>query len=92
MANLVITSTVTHIDVDFGDVAANYGYSKGKWRKEHIIKVLLDHNNGFVEVEAADGEKWIITYNGTNGLPVASVDGNVPASNTDLYNKIIAII
>ena len=96
MPNLVITSNATHVSVAFNDYAGNtagrYGYEDGYWRKDHIASCKLAEGDSFVEVVSDHAEKWLISYDGSEGMQVDTVDGAAPVSNADLYAKVKAIL
>ena len=93
MANLVITSTTKTIKVDFGTLSST-GFLpvKGVWMKDYVIRFSLEHNNDFVKAQTVGEPEWQLSFDGVNGLQVDSVDGVVPTSNSDLYNKLDALI
>lgn len=92
MANIVITSTTNSIKVDFGDYAASLGMSKGVWRKEQV-RFNLKPSNLFVEALIYNEPPFAVSFDGSTGtLQVDSIDTVTPTSNSDLYDKLIALI
>jgi hypothetical protein len=94
MANVVVTSTTNAIKVVFNDAASAVGMEKGTWRKDKIDLVELVENDTYirVKVQESNGE-FDVSYNETSGaLIIDSVDGNDPTSNSDLYDKISALV
>ena len=93
MANLVITSSTNCIKVDFG-VLASVGHLpiKGVWTKEHVIRFSLEHGNAYVKIQTVSELEWQVSFNGVNGLQVDSVDAVAPVSNSDLYDKLVALL
>lgn len=87
MANAVITSSTNCIKVVFNDLAEFAKREKGIWLKSNIRFDLNDNNAG-VTVTVEDEPQWVVSYNGTYGMPVDSVNGETPTSNMDLYNKL----
>lgn len=92
MANIVVTSTTNSIKVDFGVYSSSLGFSKGVWRKEKV-RFNLKHSSTYVDV-LVDGEPdFAVTYDGSTGtLQIDSINGVAPTSNSDLYDKLIALI
>lgn len=92
MANLVITSTTNSVKVDFGVYGVGNIPLKGTWRKDKIINFSLQLSNAFVIASTIGEPEWQLSYDGTNGMQVDSVDGVAPTSNSDLYDKLIVLI
>ena len=38
------------------------------------------------------GQAWSVTFDGVGGLQIDSINGVAPTSNSDLYDKLIALI
>jgi hypothetical protein len=92
MANLVITSTTNSIKVDFGVLATSANMKKGVWNKNRITfeLALLDAH---VNVLVIGEPSWGVSFDGSSGtLQIDSIDGVSPTSNSDLYDKLIALI
>lgn len=93
---LVITSTISYINVDMGDyyTSGEIFFSEGCWPKAQIYNVFKNSNH--VEVRASDGISWALKHDNTaiDGAvyQVASVNGVAPTSLDDLYEKIKAIL
>ena len=93
MANVVVTSTTNSIKVDFGDYASSVGMAKGTWNKGNISSFKLASGDTYVSAHTLEEIRWTLVYaaSGAN-LIVDSVDGASPSSNSDLYDKLIALI
>lgn len=90
MANITVTSTTNTLQVDFGDYyPLAYQFQKGTWKKDHIQSIQLDSG---VYISIDDERLWVVSYDGSNGFQIDSVDGVIPTSDLDLYNKLIALI
>lgn len=99
MAFIVMTSTTNAIICDNGVYSGASGplgiiQKKATFRKDDVFRVSLDPSELFVEVQFKSRNSYfILTYNGTAGsLQVDSIDGAVPTSNNDLYNKLVALL
>jgi hypothetical protein len=92
MANIVITSTTNSIKVDFGVLGTGNLPKKGAWEKDKIIKIELLPSDAFVKITNLGENEWQVSYDGNNGMQIDSVDGVAPTSNSDLYDKLIALI
>lgn len=92
MANTVVTSTTNAIKVNFNDDVNKGRFSQGTYTKSGIEHVLL--NGDHVEVVALDSTRWILSHetNSIQALTIDTVDGVAPASLSDLYDKISALI
>jgi hypothetical protein len=92
MANLVITSTTNTINVSFNDLSVPVGIKKGCWNKTRITFNLAP-SDLIVKVLVIGESSWAISFDGSSGtLPVDSVNGVAPTSNSDLYDKLVALI
>lgn len=98
MANLVVTSSTNSISVAFNDQPffdsrTGGTYSKGTWMKSYISSIKLINGGAYVNVLENDGFEWMVSQNGASGtFTVDSVNAVAPTSNSDLYDKLIAII
>lgn len=93
MANIVITSTTNSIKVDFGDYASSYGYAKGTWRKDNVGDIRLAADSSYISIHTMEDQRWTISYNASGqAMIIDSVDTAAPTSNSDLYDKLIALI
>lgn len=45
-----------------------------------------------VTVTVDDEPQWVVSYNGTYGMTIDTVDGATPSSESDLYDKLIALL
>jgi hypothetical protein len=100
MANVVITSTTNSIKLDNGvyeGATGAYGIiqKKGTFRKDDVFRVSLAPSETWVEVlmKTFPNVSIRFAYTSTTGaFTVDSIDGNTPSSNSDLYDKFIALI
>lgn len=93
MANIVVTSTINYIKVDFGNYFPTYYPIKLAYYNENTIeKVELYIDMVKVHMLGEKGSDWELTYDGSKGLQVDAVDGVAPTSNSDLCDKIGALI
>lgn len=91
MANIVIVSTTNSIKVNFNDYSTMLGMTDGTWRKDHLVSIIKMTNNIAIDIQGQPD--WSITHDGSNGtFQVDSIDGVAPTSNSDLYDKLIALI
>ena len=92
MANLVVTSTANTILVDFGALASTAGMKKGAWNKSRI-KFQLMLSDSYVKVMVIGEPTWAVSFDGSTGtLQIDSVAAAAPASNDDLYTKLVALL
>lgn len=87
MANIVVTTTATAINVAFNDLSDEVGIVEGTWSKSSIISVEL-HAGTHVHVDMIRASDWKLSYDGVNGLQVDSVNGVPPVSNQALYDAL----
>ena len=93
MANLVITSTADNIKVDFGAYYPTYyPVSVAYYNENSIEKVELYSNMVKVHMLGVNGQDWELTYDGSFGFQIDTVNGVAPTSNADLCDKIGALI
>jgi len=93
MANVVITSTENYIKVDYGVYFPSENLvCKAYYNANDIEKVELFADMVIVHLIAYDGGDWKLSYDGSVGFQVDTVDGAAPASNGDLCDKIAALI
>ena len=93
MPNIVITSTTNSIRVVFNDLASSAGLEKGSWDKSHIISFTLAENDEYVRAEIANDQTWNMVSSASGGnMIVDTVAGVGPSSNSDLYDKLIALV
>mgnify|MGYP006323221309 CR=1 FL=1 len=89
MANLVVTSTTNTIDVAFNDLATTAGMESGTWHKQRITFQLMV-SDSFVRVLVIGEPSWAVSFDGSSGT--LTIDTVAPTSNSDLYDKLIALI
>lgn len=93
MPNIVVTSTANSIKVDFGDYASSVGFKKGTWNKSEIVAFELAASDAYVTAIPTVGPRWNLVYQSSGqNLIVDTVAGAAPTSNSDLYDKLIALI
>lgn len=92
MANLVVVSTINSVKFEANDYASAFGWSKRTRLKSSLITITLHPN--LVEYLVGTTDKYYIHYttNAYNALIVDSIDSVAPTSNSDLYDKLIALI
>jgi len=92
MANVVVTSDANTVKVDFGVYYPDYyPVSIAYYNRNDIDKVEL--YSTLVSVHIFNGAKdWELSYDGSAGFHVDTVDGVAPTSNSDLCDKIGALI
>jgi hypothetical protein len=91
MANVVIVTSGTNIDVAFNDYAGGSIPSNARYTQSDIIKIeeFSDH----VAVTMRDEAVWYCVYTSTNGyLIIDTIDTVAPLSNADLYSKLKALM
>lgn len=92
MANIVVTSTANYIKVDFGAYyPTSYPVSIAYYNANDIAHVEL-YSDMVKVMTNSTGQSWELTYDGAKGFQVDTVDGVVPISNSDLNDKIGALI
>lgn len=90
MANIVITSTTNSIKIVWNNQAEQW--SKECWHKSSA-HFCLEKNNLFIQAIEDNGTSIALSFDGATGTKqVDSVDGVEPTSNSDLYDKLIALI
>jgi len=92
---ITITSTATTVTVDMGVYYTNKAvpFKRGFWRKDQIHYIF--ENTDHVEIDASDKNDWILAFD-SGGVgqryQVATIDGAAPTSNSDLFDKLTALI
>ena len=95
-----MTSTTNTIKCDNGvysGVAGALGIiqKKATFRKDEIFRISLSPDESYVQVLFKSREKnyFILSFNGSAGtLQVDTIDSVAPTSNSDLYDKLIALL
>jgi len=83
MANIVVTTTATRIDVVFNDYATMLDMVKASWSKQYIADFVLKTNCVLVDIEGQ--RDWCVSFDGTTGtLQIDSVDGVAPTSTINI--------
>lgn len=92
MANIIVTSSINSIEVDFGAYSSSLVMAKAVWRKNDV-HFNLKYSSANVDAVVYNANAFAITFDGSTGtLQVDSVDGVSPSSNSDLYDKLIALL
>ena len=92
MANIVVTSTTNSIKVVFNDYSTTFNMSKAVWQKKDV-RFELRPSDAFVAGLVKNEAKFALAYTSTtNCFIIDSIDGVSPSSNSDLYDKLIALI
>jgi hypothetical protein len=100
MAYVVMTTTTNTIKCDNGvyagiNSALGTIQKKATFRKDEIFRVSLSPAEDFclVMFKSRGNSQFVLTFDLTTiGLKVDSIDGVAPTSNSDLYDKLIALI
>ena len=93
MPSLTITKDPIQVHVDFNGYASFVNYEQTSFRRADISLVDLSVSSGFVRVVMASGAKFDVSYNDATGaLKVGFIDGVAPTSNSDLRDKINALV
>jgi hypothetical protein len=91
MANIVVTTTTGSILVDFGAYSTPLGMSKGVWHKETLMNINLRTDGILVDI--AGQPDWLVSFDGKVGtFQIDSVDGVAPTSDSDLFDKLKALL
>ena len=97
---MVMVSTTNSIKVDNGIYSGVSGalgviQKKATFRKDEVFRFSLAPDESYVQILFKDREnaQFILSFNGATGtLQVDSIDGVAPTSNSDLYDKLTALI
>lgn len=100
MAYIVMTSTINSIKVDNGVYSGVSGalgimQKKATFRKDELFRFSLSPDESYVQVlfKSMDNAYFLFSWDGAAGtLKVDSIDGVAPTSNSDLYDKLIALL
>ena len=92
MANIVVKSTTNSIKTDFGALESVTGIAKGTWRKEEV-SFFLKPSSAFILVKVHNDLPFEVSFDGSaQTLQIDSVDGVAPTSNSDLHDKLSALL
>ena len=86
MTGIVVTSDVDFVEITFNDYADNWENAKVK--RTSAQRVQWQTNNGGVDIVWLDGE----IFNFPTYTIVDGIDGVVPTSDEDLYDKLKALM
>lgn len=91
MQGVIVTTTGTRIDVDFNDLSIPLRIKKASFSVEDIISIrLLDD---YIEIRVSESPTWSVTHaTSFDYLKVQSVNGVVPTSLSDLFDKLKVVI
>jgi len=99
MPNIVITSTANAILFDNGSYSGTQGSSgliqkKDAFNKSAVSRVSLAPSDAFVVIDfkASNLSLSLVYAAATGSLIVDTVGGAAPSDNSDLYNKIVALL
>ncbi len=93
MPNIVVTSTANYIKVEFNDYYPNnHPVKTAYYNANDIEKVELYADMVTVHLIADPTADWELSYDGSAGFEVDTVDGVAPTSNADLCDKLGALI
>lgn len=93
MANIVITSTTNSVIVDFNDYAAILKTEKQSWPKRVIQNFRKLYPSGCIIVSMLQEKEWCVSWDGSPGsFQIDSIDGVTPTSNSDLFDKLTALL
>ena len=88
----VFTSSSTTITLTFNTYSAYNNYDTVKWRKDEFAMVSL-LTDGSIVVRAKHGTTdYTLSYDGSKGMRIESVDGVAPTDATHLFNMISALL
>lgn len=92
MANIIITSTVDIVKVDFGEYFPNKSLvKKAYYNANEIEKVELIVDCVIVHM-LNDSDDWELSNDGSKGFKVDLINSVEPLSMEDLFDKIGALI
>jgi len=100
MAYMVMVSTTNSIKVDNGVYSGVSGalgviQKKATFLKSEVFRFSLAPDESYVQIlfKSRDNSYFLLSFDGSSGtLKVDSIDGVAPTSNSDLYDKLIALI
>jgi len=89
---ITITTTAEAMEINTGALYPdNIAFQRAFWRKDQIHYVMLNSNH--VEVDASDGNSWLLTLDGAGlTMPISLIDGVAPVSLEDLYTKVMGLL
>lgn len=97
MANITIVKSGNSIIVDFGDysLSDNVDGTKASYKVEDISVIWIEKDDSFVTVKMKDAitsKTWPLSYNTVeSAFVVDTIDGVIPTSNSDLFDKLTAL-
>jgi len=91
MPNLVVTSSLTSVEVLFNDYSSPSNMLEGTWSKSHIKRVLLRSNH--VNISVNNESEWNVSFDGAvNTYQIDNFNGIVPLSNHHLYTLLKVLL
>ena len=100
MAGVIITSTtecVLCVNNDYAGINGALGtiQKKAHFQKDDIFRIALAPSDTWVEVQFKSREAayFLFTFDGAAGtIKVDTIDGITPTSNSDLFDKLTALL
>lgn len=92
MEGVIITSTENYIKIDYNDYYPNpYPATVGYYNRSTIEKVKIYPNVVVVHI-LENTRDWELSYDGSEGFKVKSIDGVVPTDLADLGSKLALLM
>lgn len=91
---LTVTITATRINLLYNDLGPNFGAFAESWNK-HNCNIYLSFNLKCITLKLLDVGEFCYCKEGDGEdecVPIGLVNGVLPTSTEDLYNKIIALL
>lgn len=84
MADAVITHTADYIKIVANDAASELHYHTKYYERTELRSVELSEDQCCVLIEMRDKHEYVLTWDGTKGTKVDSVQTVIPSSNANL--------
>lgn len=92
MANITISTSGNIFNIDFGTYVSALSMKKATFAKAKVQFVLMPADE-FVKVVVQDSIDFAVSYDGLgNTLQIDTINGVAPTSNSDLYDKLAALL
>lgn len=91
MANIVMTTTGSCVDIDFNNYSQSIGYTKGSFNISDIKVILKEYGRDVVKInmDNRDFAVWYVSYDTQpKTYIIDSINGATPSSIDDLYDKL----
>ena len=62
------------------------------YKQSAIEYIWVDPDDTYCVIEMVNGTKYPVSFDGSAGLPISTINGNQPTSNQDLRTKLRALI